>query len=117
MDKLVPILKTKSLEETIFFYETLLGFKASGNFSDFVSLSKDDIEIMFIFPGEETFLQPSLTGSLFIWMKGVDEFWEAIKEKVRIKSSIENREYLVRDFSILDNNGYELVFGEDISNT
>jgi hypothetical protein len=34
---------------------------------------------------------------------------------VTIKTPIADRTYLMRDFSILDNNGYELVFGEDIS--
>jgi len=48
-------------------------------------------------------------------MDKVDELWNSIKDKARIKSSLEDREYLMRDFSILDNNGYEIVFGEDIS--
>lgn len=117
MKKLAPILWTKSLEETISFYENVLGFKGAGNFPNFVSLSKGDVEIMFIEPQEESLPEPGLTGSLFIWMQRVDELWAEIKDKVIIKSSIGNREYNVRDFSILDNNGYELVFGEDVSNT
>lgn len=70
---------------------------------------------MFIEPQEEFFPEAGLTGSLFIWTEQVDELWNSIKHKARIKSSIGDRAYLVRDFSILDNNGYELVFGEDIS--
>ena len=67
-------------------------------------------------PNKENFFpKPTLTGSIFITMEKVDDFWEAIKEKVTIKDPIADREYLMRDFSILDNNGYELVFGEDIS--
>ena len=64
---------------------------------------------------EEFFPKPTLTGSIFITMENVDEFWESIKDKVTIKDPVADREYLMRDFSILDNNGYELVFGEDIS--
>jgi hypothetical protein len=48
-------------------------------------------------------------------MENVDEFWEQVKNKATIKSSIADRQYLMRDFSIIDNNGYELVFGQDIS--
>jgi hypothetical protein len=64
---------------------------------------------------EEFFPKPVLTGSIYIFTKKVDELWELVKDKAKIKSSIANREYLMRDFSIFDNNGYELAFGEDIS--
>ena len=115
LKSLSPILYTQDLEQTISFYETVLGFKKQGQFPNFVSLSKDNVEIMFVLPSEESFLKPKLTGSIFITMEKVDELWEAIKNNVTIKDSINDREYLMRDFSILDNNGYELVFGEDIS--
>lgn len=127
LHKLSPILWTKDLNETIRFYESILGFKGRGSFPNFVSLSRGDVEIMFIVPQdepedckdpddkEEFFPKPSLTGSLFILTEQVDELWGQVKNKVVIKSTIADREYLMRDFSILDNNGYELVFGQDIS--
>lgn len=83
---------------------------------------------MFIVPQEEPeafkyandkvlfFPEAHLTGSIFIYMQGVDELWKNVSKKAFIKSHIDNGEYLMRDFSILDNNGYEIVFGEDISN-
>lgn len=117
MKKLVPVLKTKNLAETISFYENTLGFSGSGSLPNFVSLSKGDTEIMFIEPQEESFKESVLTGSIYIWMQNVDGYWAAIKDKVQVTTIIENREYNARDFSILDNNGYELVFGEDNNNT
>jgi len=48
-------------------------------------------------------------------MEDVDQLWDKVKDKATVKSAIEDREYLMRDFSILDNNGYEIVFGQDIS--
>ena len=63
----------------------------------------------------EFFPRPMLTGSLFIVTEQVDELWNSVKDKAIIKTSIADREYYMRDFSILDNNGYELVFGQDIS--
>ena len=124
---LSPILRTKDLERTASFYETVLGFKKHSNFPNFISLTRDEVNIMFILPvdepedckdpnnKEEFFPTPQLTGSIFITTDKVDEIWEAVKDKANIKDPINNREYLMRDFSILDNNGYELVFGEDIS--
>jgi catechol 2,3-dioxygenase-like lactoylglutathione lyase family enzyme len=127
LDKLSPILWTKNLEETISFYEHVLGFKSKSNFPNFASLTRENVEIMFIVPQdepeeckepnnkEEFFPTPILTGSIFILADEVDSLWESVKDKATIKTSIENRAYYMRDFSILDNNGYELVFGKDIS--
>lgn len=126
-EKINPILWTKDLNETIMFYENVLGFKGKSNFPNFVTLTRENIEIMFVVPQdepeeckdpadkEEFFPRPVLTGSIFIVTDQVDELWESVKDKATIKDSIENRKYLMRDFSILDNNGYELVFGQDIS--
>jgi len=125
---LSPILWTKNLNETVSFYETVLGFKGKSDFPNFASLTKGNVEIMFVVPqddnddceGEEGnkdfFPKPQLTGGLFITTNEVDEIWSSVKDRTIVKTAIEDRAYLMRDFSILDNNGYELVFGQDISN-
>ena len=124
---LSPILWTKDLDKTVSFYESVLGFKKRSQFPNFASLSRDNIEIMFVLPieepedckdpnsNEEFFPKPQLTGSIYITTENVDELWNVVKDKVKVISTIADREYLMRDFSIADNNGYELVFGEDIS--
>ena len=43
---LSPILWTKSLDQTVSFYETILGFKKKTQFPNFVSLTRDKVEIM-----------------------------------------------------------------------
>jgi catechol 2,3-dioxygenase-like lactoylglutathione lyase family enzyme len=125
--ELSPILWTKNLADTIAFYEEVLGFKGHSNFKDFVSLEKDDTRIMFVVPQEEPedckddedkdpfFPKPLLTGSVYMFIDNVDGLWEQVKDKAKVKTSVADRAYLMRDFSILDNNGYELVFGQDIS--
>lgn len=124
---LSPILWTKDIEQTISFYETILGFKKKTQFPYFVSLTRDHVEMMFVLPidepedckdttnEEDFFPKPGLTGSIYIFTEKIDELWEFVKDKTKVKSSIADREYLMRDFSILDNNGYELALGEDIS--
>ncbi len=64
---------------------------------------------------EEFFPKPLRTGGIYIYIDHVDELWESIQGKAEIESTLEDREYGMRDFSILDNNGYEIGFGEDIS--
>jgi catechol 2,3-dioxygenase-like lactoylglutathione lyase family enzyme len=124
---LSPILWTKDLDQTISFYETVLGFKKKTQFANFVSLARDHVELMFIVPVEEPvnckdaddreefFPKPILTGSIYIFTEKIDELWELVKDKATIKTPIDDREYMMRDFSLLDNNRYEIVFGEDIS--
>ena len=124
---LSPILWTKDLEQTISFYETVLGFKKQTEYPNFVSLFRENVELMFVLPidepedckdpnnKEEFFPKPTLTGSIYITTEKVDELWKFVKDKATIESTIADREYLMRDFSILDNNGYQLVFDEDIS--
>ncbi|RDC58216.1 bleomycin resistance family protein [Pedobacter chinensis] len=125
--KLTPILWTKNLQETITFYVDILGFTCRYQVDRFAALKRDDIEIMTVIPvdepedckapenNEDFFPKPHFTGSIYIDTENVDELWEQIKDKVTVKYEIGNQEWLVRDFSIWDNNGYEIVFGQDIS--
>ncbi|MGC4038526.1 MAG: VOC family protein [Chitinophagaceae bacterium] len=126
LERLSPILWTKDLAASIQFYTDILGFRAQSNFPNFASLQKGSVEIMLVLPVEEPedckdpdnqepfFVKPKLTGSIYITVSGVDDLWVTVKDKAVIESSIADREYGMRDFSILDNNGYELVFGENI---
>ena len=125
--KLRPILWVKNLQETIDFYVNALGFTCRYKIERFAALTKDNIEIMVVIPIDEPedckdlenkndfFPKPNFTGSIYIDVDNADEYWEELKDKVKVKSAIENAEWLVRGFSIFDNNGYELVFGQDIS--
>lgn len=110
-----PILWTQDVAETRTFYENVLGFTGQSHFPNFVSLERDHAKIMFIVPSGVEFNGPQLTGSIYFFMEDVQALWEQIKDKVRVKEAICDREYRMRDFSIYDNNGYEIVFGQDIN--
>jgi catechol 2,3-dioxygenase-like lactoylglutathione lyase family enzyme len=124
---LSPILWTKDLSKTIAFYENVLGFTSQSNFPNFVTLISDEVQIMFIVPVEEPedckepgnnepfFSKPAMTGDLYIFTDDVNSLYERVKGKARVKMDIGDREYGMRDFSVWDNNGYELCFGQSIS--
>ena len=114
--ELSPILWTKSIPETITFYEEVLGFSSQSSFPNFISFEKDDTRIMFVVPQDSPDpFKPALTGSIYLFVDDVNAFWEQVKNKASIKSPLVDRAYLMKDFCIVDNNGYELVFGQDIS--
>lgn len=114
LHQLTPMLKTPNLAQTIQFYETVLQAEAKTNFPNFAAISLQGLELMFVQP-DEYFDGPQFSGNIYIFMEGIDELWQLVKDKATVKEPIANRTYLMRDFCILDNNGYELVFGEDIS--
>ena len=89
LQALSPILSTKNLQETITYYETVLGFKSRSSFPNFAALCRDNAEIMVIVPTGEPddkdfFPKPLLTGSIYIFTQGVDDFWELVKDKATI---------------------------------
>lgn len=126
LKKLRPILWTKDLQQTIHFYTDILGFTCRNQYPDWAALTKDDIEIMLSVPTapNEDFIDteqqngffsaPNFSGSIYMNIDGVDEYFEKIKDKVKIKYGVENMEWGMREFSIYDNNGYELVFGQEM---
>lgn len=127
LNKLSPILWTKNLQESIDFYVNILGFTCWRQVDRFASLFKDNVAIMLVIPiddpddckdpadTEEFFPKPHFTGSIYIEMENIDEFWDKIKDKVKVVHGISNQEWMVRDFVVCDNNGYELVFGQEIT--
>lgn len=110
-----PMLETKSLKETLAFYTEILGFTNDGYFEDWgwMSLKKDGLSIMFITPNEHRNIpEPIMSGSLYISTENVDEVWADLKDKCKVSYPIEDFSYGMREFAILDNNGYMIQFGK-----
>ena len=101
---LSPILWTKSLDQTVSFYETILGFKKKTKFPNFVSLTRDKVDIIFVLPvaepedfkdpnnKEEFFPKPKMTGNIYIFTEKVDELWEFVKDRTTVTATICDRE-------------------------
>jgi uncharacterized glyoxalase superfamily protein PhnB len=51
---------------------------------------------------------------LYIKLKDIINFFEALKDKVTVIKGLEKTFYGATEFSILDNNNYLLTFAEDI---
>jgi uncharacterized glyoxalase superfamily protein PhnB len=58
---------------------------------------------------------PHFTGSIYLSVDNVDELWESLKVPARIVYPIETMEYGVREFGLLDDNGYQLSFAEHVA--
>ena len=124
METVSPNIFVHDIQATISFYE-LLGFEVINSVPDdsgkliFVLMVNGSVTFMF-----QTFesLADSLPivnrnngGSLLLYvkMKGIRSFFEQVKNKVTVLTSLEKTFYGATEFSIQDNNNYLITFAED----
>jgi len=115
LTRLSPMLYTKDLRKTVDFYTSVLGFRCEALRENYgwASVRLDDVRIMFALPNDHLpFDKPTFTGSIYLYPDDVDEVWKQVKTKAEVCYPIEDFEYGMREFAILDNNGYMLQFGQ-----
>lgn len=117
LNGLRPMIWTREFQQTIDFYESVLGFACGARNDDWgwAALHKDDVEIMVALPNQHIpFNGPAFTGSFYVLTDEVDVLWNGLKDRVKVVYPVENFEWGMREFAIYDNNGYMLQFGQDI---
>ena len=94
LNHLRPMIEVASMDETLGFYRSVLGF---------TSVNRID-----------GFERPLFTGSFDFKCEDRDAWWDSLKDKAPVVYPIENFHDLMREFAIRDNNGYCLQFGNEI---
>lgn len=123
MDSLAPNIFVQDIEETIQFYKAI-GFKVAMSVpeeGDFVWVMMTCGKVSFMFQTFESLGSelPEISrqngGSLllYIQIKEIRQFYEKIKDKVKVIKGLERTFYGATEFSILDNNNYVLTFAEN----
>jgi uncharacterized glyoxalase superfamily protein PhnB len=113
--RLMPLLRTRNLEQAVAFYRDRLGFECTQQTSDWVFVERDDITLMIALPNaHEPFDRPCFTGSLYFSTDDVDQLWRAVKDHTEIVYPLEDFDYGMGEFAIRDSNGYCLQFGKEI---
>lgn len=116
--RLTPMLYTQDIKNTQAFYIHILGFtcREYQEEAGWMLLTLDEVEIMFCPPNAHLpFDKPLCTGSFYLEVNGVDEWWEKLKDVTKVCYDINNFDYGMREFAVYDNNGYLLQFGEVIN--
>ena len=122
--KTAPTFPVADVDATILWYETELGFRSYPFPKNapyvFASVCRDGVEIMF--QRIDAYQKPDLyrlrSGGVwdaYIRMKGVKEFYEAIKDRVEITLTLRKQPYGDWEFEVKDPNGYVLVFSEELA--
>lgn len=116
-NKLIPILWTTKLQETIEFYTMTLNFECADRNDDWgwAALRNDAIELMVANPPvHSAFDKPLFTGSFYFNINNVEELWSELRDKASVVYPIETFDWGMKEFAIYDNNGYMLQFGQEI---
>ena len=106
-----PLLLVPDVPATADFYRRILGFKTDpGTETDTYSVVWRDNAAVHLARGEH-----APTGvRIFFWVKDVNALYEqVVKRGATVAAPIGTRPYGVRDFSIRDPNGVEVVCGQD----
>ncbi|MCS7019833.1 MAG: VOC family protein [Cytophagales bacterium] len=117
--KLIPVLYTAEIQQTIDFYVQKLGFACTAYQPawGWASMQLDQAELMISLPNQHfPFAKPIFTGSFYFLTDKVALLWNrAIAQQLQICYPLEEFEYGMKEFAIYDNNGYILQFGQPLT--
>ena len=125
--KLTPNLLVANVERSLAFYVETLGFARGMTVPDasplvFAAVTSGDVEIFFNDAATAVKEYPAFdgkpigaTGTMFIELEGVDALHERIKSSVTITMPLVTQFYGMREFAILDPDGYVITFAERVA--
>jgi uncharacterized glyoxalase superfamily protein PhnB len=123
MQTVSPNIYVNDIKKTVGFYE-IIGFSVVSTVGDkddpiFALMRSGDVCFMFqTFKSIENTLPVVSRGNggsllLYVNMKGIRYFYEAIKDKVTVLHGLNKTFYGATEFSIVDNNKFMITFAED----
>ena len=127
VQKLTPNLLVSNVEQSLAFYEGVLGFTRGMTVPEqtpfvFASVTSGPIEIFFNDHAMVAKESPATAhlpigggNTMFIEIEKVDAFHDAIKDRVKILMPIVTQWYGMREFAIADPDGYVITFAERVA--
>ena len=105
-----PIIQVGDPQETAKYYRDVLGFEFDYGSDRYCVVWRDNAALHFVRSDE------SASGVRhFLWVKDADEILAQFKASgADIKVDIADQDYGIRDFTVVDCNGLEIVVGQDI---
>ena len=110
------VFTTQDVARSVKFYVEPLGFTCTLQLEGFARVQLGAADIMLALPNAHRRWEgASFTGSIYLDVDNVDELWEALKTRASIVYPIETMEYGLREFGVLDDNGYQLSFAQHLA--
>ncbi len=114
--QLVSELFVSDVKVSVLFY-TKLGFKLLRETPGFAVVGWDDA-ILFLDQRPSLSPQPVLRSNIRIMVNNVDHYWNLVRDDgdlFRIAAPVEDRYYGLRDFTIVDPDGFGIRFASPVS--
>ena len=109
-------LSSEHVARSVKFYVEQLGFTCMLQLEDFARVRLGAADIMLGRPNAHAPWQgPHFTGSIYLIVDSVDELWDRLKTRAHVVYPIETMEYGMREFGVLDDNGYQLSFAQQVT--
>ena len=124
IQKLTPNLLVVDVARSVSFYTEVLGFTRAMTVPEeapfvFASVRSGDVEIFFNDAAHAVKEYPPLadhpigaSGTMFIEVKGLDEFYTQLRGKVKVVIPLVTQWYGMKEFAIADPDGYLITFAE-----
>ncbi len=110
------VFTTEDMARSVRFYVEQLGFTCTLQLEGFARVRLGAADIMLALPNaHRSWRGPEFSGSIYLDVDNVDELWDSLKTRTRIVYPIETMEYGLREFGVLDDNGYQLSFAQHIA--
>ena len=111
MQKTIPVLPSLDMDKTISFYRDKLNFQII-NHGNYVIAYNKNAELHFFESNDEYLCRNS---GCFIAVNNIEDFYASLSAKDIISpdGKLESKPWNRKEFSILDNNGNLLRFGEN----
>jgi len=114
--KVMPVLRVADLQKAVEWYTRVLGFgvcwrAANDGGGENCMLEAGETAVL-LSTGAHLGEKPAFTGTLYFEMKGVEEFYARVKDRIEIVWPLESMEYGTREFGVRDLDGYTLAFAE-----
>jgi predicted enzyme related to lactoylglutathione lyase len=107
---LIPTLAVSSLKQAVEFYVSKLGFELQLQSGNYVAVERDSVKIGFVYDKSAV---KAYRPSFYIQMVRIDEYYKQVKATgVKLTAELKTSSSNMREFSLMDPDGYTLIFGE-----
>jgi lactoylglutathione lyase len=121
-----PNLLVRDLDKSTAFYRDVLGFSVVATVPEhspfvFVWMQRDGVNVFLNDAASAGQEYPTLRGkaiggslTIYITLSGVDEYFKIVSPRAAIEAPLETKPYGMREFAVVDPDGYVLTFAEEV---
>jgi len=107
------LLRCKDLEETRRFYSSVLGCNVADTAEHTLSVENNGGKL--IFTTQDLWNSaPACSGTIYFTVPDVKEYYAKVKDRAKISWPLQQMPYGSLEFGVIDCNGYNLAFQQDM---